>query len=426
MEEELVYWLWLHKMYGGTVTFKKLLDRYMDAGNIYRTLKNGRDFFGIAGNVDSEKLNSFTPDDAKRVIDECAQKGWYIIPYDSPDYPSLLRFIKDPPAVLFADGKKELLSSPYTFAVVGTRDCSDSARVSAFRTGLYLSACSVCVVSGGALGVDSCVHEGAVLAPGGTVAVLGRGLGAPPVMKTEYMSDRIRSNGVYVTEYFPDAGTRSFNFPRRNRIISGMCMGTAVVEAAEKSGALITAELAAKQSRRVFAISQDILKSGGCAALLNSGAIPFGCAGDILAYYMDDYPAWKCDDYMLNASVKSDGLEGKLYLVPGALTPEEYEGYCTEATASGKAGKAEKTKKSALKPAPAKEAVPETPAVRKELPEGMSDEAKAVYAVLEKTPVYMDDIQIKTGLGTQEIMCAVTELELEDLAVLHPGNRVSL
>lgn len=438
MYEELKYRLWVHKMYGGTVTFKKLLDRYSDPEQIYKTLKTGKELFGIIPNVDMDRLSSFTLDDAARVIGECEEKGWHIIPYDSQYYPSLLRFIKDPPAVLFADGNIEVLRVPYTFAVVGSRDPSDSARGAAFRTGMFLSACSACVVSGGAQGIDSCAHEGAVLGPGGTVAVLGRGLGAKPVKKTEYMSDRIKSNGVYLTEYFPDTESRSFNFPKRNRIISGMSMGVAVIEAGEKSGALITAELAGKQSRKVFALSPEIIKSNGCDALLSTGAYPFENVGDILGFYLDDHPAWRCDRELLSSSVKSDGLEGRLFLKPGVLNEAEYAGYCNSDTADSNKKETDSVvktpavrekkviKETEIKPETKNETKTEIKPVERVIPEHLSDEAKAVYAVLKKEPVYMDEIQARTELDTSAVMCAVTELELEDLAVLHPGNRISL
>lgn len=427
MDDLLKYWLWVHKMYGGTVTFKKLLDRYSDPGQIYKTLKSGRDFFRIVPQIDSEKLNSFTLDDAGEVINVCRENGWHIIPYDSPLYPSMLRFIKDPPAVLFAEGNEEILRTPYTFGVVGTREPSDSARGTAFRLGLFLSACSVAVVSGGATGIDSCAHEGAVLGPGGTVAVLGRGLGAKAVKKTEYMSDRIRSNGVYLTEYFPFTETRAYNYPKRNRIISGMSMGVAVVEAGEKSGALITADFARKQSRKVFALSPEIIRSNGCNYLLSNGAYEYKNVGDILGFYLDDHPAWKCDTEILDSSLASDGIEGRLYLKPGELTPEEYAAYCTDATALSKRTENGKNEKAVRKEKPAAETIKtENEPVRREVPEYLSDEAKKVYAVLGKTPMYPDEIQYATGLDAAGVMCAVTELELEDMAVLHPGNRISL
>lgn len=430
MEDTLKYWLWLHKMYGGTVTFKSLIDRYGDPKTIYRALKTGRELLGIVRSVDSEKLASFTEEDAEKLIGVCNENGWHIIPYDSEYYPSMLRFIKDPPAVLFAEGDREVLKSPYMFGIVGTRKPTDSARGDAFLLGLYMSLSGACVVSGGADGTDSCAHEGACLGSGGTVAVLGRGLGAAPVKKTEYMSGRLTSKGVYLTEFFPFAETRAFNFPKRNRIISGMSLAVAVIEAGEKSGAVITAEAALKQSRKLFVPAQDVLPSPGCKKLLIQGAQQFRSAGDILGCFMNEFPEWQCDPEILNKPIKSDGLEGRYYLMPGWLTPEEYAAYCTEDTVGTRTGsvaaKPEKTEEKKNKTGEEEKTEPEPAPVMKEVPAYLSADAVKIMSVLTAEPVNADDILAASGLEASALMCALTELELEDLITFHSGNRFSL
>lgn len=424
MEERLNYWLWMHKMFGGTVTGKKLLDRYGDPESVYRAVTGGRELFGIARNTDPEKLRSFTLDDARRLLEDCAAKGRHVISYESEYYPANLRFIKDPPFILFAEGKAEVLKNQRAIAVVGTRNATDSARGTAFRLALNLSVCGALVVSGGADGVDTCAHEGALLSVGGTAAVLGRGFDARTVQKTEFISDKLRNNGVYITEFFPGTESRPFLFPKRNRLISGMSLGVAVVEAPEKSGALITAEFAGKHSRKVFAISPEVLKSPGCEQLLRNGAFPVTTPGDILNVFTDDFPAWSCDEKYLTADIRSDGVEKNIFLKPDEVSREEYEAFCTTDTVSQKT-KTGKTKKSVPVSEKKEEPVPaEKPP--QELPSSLSGEAKAVYAALTGIPVHMDILQEQTGLDVSAVMCAVTELELEDLARLHPGNRVSL
>ncbi len=202
---------------------------------------------------------------------------------DEDLYPTLLKTIYDPPACLYYHGRLECLKQP-TLAIIGSRAATSYGRQVSFQLARDLARKGITVISGMALGIDSESHRGALAGGGKTVAVLGCGLDVvyPPQNKKLYQE--VRENGALITEY--PAGTRpeGFHFPARNRMISGSALGVIVVEAALKSGSLITARLALEQGREVFAIPGrvDSVKSAGAHKLLQQGAHLVNSADDIL------------------------------------------------------------------------------------------------------------------------------------------------
>ncbi|MGI2261301.1 DNA-processing protein DprA [Shewanella sp. GXUN23E] len=196
-----------------------------------------------------------------------------IICFDDPFYPPLLRTIYDPPPVLFAKGRPELLQVP-AVAVVGSRSSSPAGLQSGRMLSHQLAAQGVMVCSGLASGIDAAAHLGALDAGGATVAVLGTGVDECYPRRNQQLYLAIREQGCLISEFWPDTKAFAGNFPKRNRIISGISLGTLVVEARLKSGSLITARLAAEQGREVFAVPGGILggQSEGCHELLKNGA----------------------------------------------------------------------------------------------------------------------------------------------------------
>ncbi|MEX1236732.1 MAG: DNA-processing protein DprA [Pseudomonadales bacterium] len=198
-------------------------------------------------------------------------------------YPSLLATIHDPPPVLFADGDIGLLANDQ-LAIVGSRKLSMSGRKTATRMAAGLSSAGLTITSGLALGIDAAAHRGALQANGPTIAVLGCGcdLDYPPSNRA--LAADIRSSGLVVSEFALGSRADPYHFPQRNRIVTGMSLGTLVVEAALKSGSLISARLASEQGREVFAIpgSIDGIHHKGCHQLIRSGAKLTESVGDIL------------------------------------------------------------------------------------------------------------------------------------------------
>jgi DNA processing protein len=198
-------------------------------------------------------------------------------------YPRQLLEIPDPPAVLYVAGNAELLSSA-TFAVVGSRNATPAGLKNAHAFSRVLSDAGLAIASGLAMGVDSAAHRGGLEGRASTIAVLGTGIDIIYPRRNEPLAEEILSRGVLVSEFPLGTAPNAANFPRRNRLISGLAKGCLVVEAALDSGSLITARLAADQGREVFAIPGSIHSplSKGCHALIKQGAKLVESAQDVL------------------------------------------------------------------------------------------------------------------------------------------------
>jgi DNA processing protein len=228
-----------------------------------------------AAGLEDATLEYFrNPDSDLLEADEAwlSQPGHQLLTWDSEDYPALLRDIPSPPAALFVDGDSSLLWQPQ-IAVVGSRNPSAGGRDNALDFAAELSRQGLTVTSGLASGIDSCAHMGAINAGGFTVAVTGTGLDRVYPASSRPVADRIREQGVLVSEFTPGTEAQRSHFPSRNRIISGLSLGVLVIEAGLNSGTLITARLAAEQGREVFALPGSIHNpmSKGCHRLIREG-----------------------------------------------------------------------------------------------------------------------------------------------------------
>ena len=201
------------------------------------------------------------------------ESGNQLLAVTSPHYPELLQELPDPPLALFLRGNPQLLRAPQ-IAIVGSRSASRGGIENAHQFSHFLAGAGITINSGLALGIDSAAHEGALEQAGGTLAVVGTGLDRVYPARNRELAHRIAEHGLLVSEFLPGTPPLPQNFPRRNRIIAGLSVGTLVVEAALKSGSLITARLAAELGREVFAIPGSIHNpmSRGCHALIRDGA----------------------------------------------------------------------------------------------------------------------------------------------------------
>ncbi|WP_240945947.1 DNA-processing protein DprA [Pseudomaricurvus alkylphenolicus] len=200
--------------------------------------------------------------------------GVRLITHLDSDYPPLLIEISDPPPALYVRGDPAALSLPQ-LAVVGSRRASVEGRDNALAFSRFLAKAGIGICSGLALGIDTAAHQGALAGQGLTLAVLGTGIDRPyPARNVRLAEQIIESGGALVSEFNPGTSGHASNFPRRNRIISGLSLGVLVVEAALRSGSLITARLAMEQNREVFAIPGSIHHplSRGCHSLIRDGA----------------------------------------------------------------------------------------------------------------------------------------------------------
>lgn len=212
----------------------------------------------------------------------------------SPDaeFPALLREIPDPPPLLFAQGSLELLDRP-AVAIVGSRDHSAYGAEACRAVAAAAARAGLCVVSGMARGLDAVAHLAALDAGGGTIGVLGNGLGVVYPAANRALYDRVRTSGLLLTEFPPGERPHTGHFPRRNRLISGLARATVVIEAAIRSGALQTVQCALAQGREVLAVPGPITSpvSGGTNRLIRDGAAPLLETADLLVHYPNADPA---------------------------------------------------------------------------------------------------------------------------------------
>ena len=220
---------------------------------------------------------------SERHLRRAAEKGLIVVPFGSRQYPTRLAEIPDPPLALWVEGMERVLHS-ISVALVGSRAGSPYACEVAEKLASDLSDRGVTVVSGLARGVDGAAHTGGLEGPGGTVGVLGCGLDVIYPPEHRQLIDAVRSRGALVSEFGPSVPPRRFHFPRRNRIISGLSAAVVVVEAAARSGSLITARCAAEQGREVMAVPGNVLtaRNRGGHALIRDGAKVVETADDIL------------------------------------------------------------------------------------------------------------------------------------------------
>jgi DNA processing protein len=212
-----------------------------------------------------------------------AVPGRHLITQSMPAYPMLLRQLSDPPPVLFVEGDAEILCAAQ-LAMVGSRRATPSGMETAHGLSAELARCGLVVTSGLALGVDGASHRGAMAGGGRTVAVTANGLDIVYPRSHRRLAREIAHNGALVSEFSPGSAPLARHFPRRNRLISGLSLGVVVVEAAQRSGSLITARLAGEQGREVFAVPGPIQSplSQGCHHLIRQGAKLVERISDIL------------------------------------------------------------------------------------------------------------------------------------------------
>ncbi len=211
--------------------------------------------------------------DCRRQLRQLEALGCYCIAWDDSDYPALLAECSDAPVLLYARGRRELLQRP-ALAVVGSRKPGrQGMRVSSDWVA-QLASSGLCIVSGAALGIDASAHEAALSVDGDTIAVLGCGIDRVYPQRNVSLFERLRCIGLLLSEYAPGTAPQRHHFPRRNRLIAGLSLGVLVVEAARRSGSLITARLALEYNRDVFAVPGPVsqLSTAGCHDLIRSGA----------------------------------------------------------------------------------------------------------------------------------------------------------
>ncbi len=288
MASESLYWIWLSEHLGvASKHLVPLIEKFESPFEIYNLAEDELVMSGCVPENIAKRLADKSLAKAYEIMDACTSGNIGILSYSDKFYPSSLRTIKDPPGVLYYRGSLIDFNANLCIAVVGTRKMSEYGKRAAYKIGYELGSANAVVVSGMALGIDSVASCGAINAGGKTIAVLGCGVDMTYPREHGKFKKIIENNGVVISEFAPGTEPYGSNFPIRNRIISGISQGTVIVEADDKSGAMITAKAALIQGREVFAVPGNIDESNskGTNHLIKSGANTVLGAEDILVNY---------------------------------------------------------------------------------------------------------------------------------------------
>lgn len=413
MKDDL-YWLWLQKSLGYGADIADLMRYFGSARGLYEAGETAWRKSGLfsSGLLDTDpvrisKMRATSLYAGEKIVEQCRRENISIVTPEDEAYPKLLLRIRNFPAVLFVRGDLSFVNRMMPIAVVGTRKPSQYGREAAGRIAEGLVSAGAAVISGGALGVDSIAHTAAVEQGGKTAMVLGCGIGYGYLKENEALRQAVSESGAVVSEYLPGSASALTKFPMRNRIISGMSRGVAIVEAGEKSGTLNTARHARQQNRELFVVPGDIssVTFSGSNQLIREGAKSVFSANDILSYY----------------SMEDKAIEE----IEHAQDNEPFSGTYGRMPQSAPAKSARSAKPTKRKPEKP-QAVPVEPAEVRAMPSDVSDNAKTVFTLLSQGKTELDILSKESGLDARELLIALTELEMEGVAESLGGGRYAL
>ena len=389
--DELQFWIALWRVSGvGPKSFQKLLANIGDPESVFSSNLSTLTQAGIPEKLahaildNKSSLETTTPD----IEWLNAADDHHIITIQCDEYPELLKRISDPPPLLYVHGQLSLLKDPQ-IGIVGSRNPTQGGTNNAFEFAKYLGQTGFCITSGLALGVDGSAHNGALDANSPTIAVIATGIDRVYPAKHREMAHKIVDNGAIVTEFPIGTQPKSSNFPRRNRIISGLSYGTLVVEAAQKSGSLITARLAMEQNREVFAIPGSIHNplARGCHQLIRQGAKLVETAQDILEEMTAVIDVSELqDDQQISAST-----------------------FTAHSTPSEKNSKADSRNTKTL----ATTQILELP---------VDDDQQIILKEMGFDPISIDQLVVRTGIDTASLSASLLMLELQNHIASNGGG----
>ncbi len=381
--DDVLYWIWLQNALGyGNLKFKKIKELYGTAKDFFNGGEYEWKLSGILRIKDIESLKKCKTERAYNVLNSCQKLGYNVIGLSQNEFPGLLYQIDNPPAVLYVKGDISCVENHINVAVVGTRKASEYGIGIAEDLAYNLAKKDITIVSGGAVGIDLAAHEGALKAGGKTVCVLGCGINYPYLSSKEYIREEISKNGAVVSEYPPGFPASRYTFPVRNRIISGLSSGTVVVEAGEKSGSLITANIANEQNRDVYVFPPhpDNFENSGSVSLIRDGAMIISGAEDIL----NEYTNRKASRFP--RSFRSTAVSKKAFEFKKSVNSEF------------------------LKP------------TRNENIDKISPEGKKIYNLILKGKIHIDEITSELNLPPYKVLSLITELEIAGVVRSLAGN----
>ena len=424
--DKTLLWVWLSlHMKQGTHVYHYLLEEFGDIESIYNCEDDDvKDLPWLYTNQKSKILDK-TLDKAKEVIRWCKKADVNIVTLDDENYPETLKDIDTRPGVLYYIGTLPDFKKDLCIGVVGTREMTIFGEQSAFEIGYGLTKGGAIVISGGALGIDCTAQKGAIVADGATVAVLGSGIDVLYPYQNKDTFIRILEKGAIVTEYPPHTPPNGYNFPVRNRLISGMSKGLVVVEGDRNSGAMITADKAIKQGRPLFAVpgQPGVFQATGTNELIRNGTKAVSCAIDVLEEYLDEYGdkiniTQSKEKPDLSLLKKYDDGENKGF-IKNFLEAIGFKNKNSQK--SSKKSKIEKSSDDKEK-STNNIATEKTIVNLEDLGLTLDENAKKLYASMELGEKYSMDDFTDLGIETKEVSTNLTLLEMIKLVEKQPGG----
>ena len=408
-----LYWIWFaHHPELTDGERARLLEHFRDPEEIF--FAEGRsDIPEELEGLVRKALSSRDLSQAERVLDRCAREEIGLLTYGEKEYPFRLKNIPDPPMVLYYKGDFPAVDQLPVIGIVGTRHASAYGLSVAGKMGFQIARCGAAVVSGMALGIDAMAMRGALTGNGPVIGVLGCGVDQIYPKSNRSLFEDMERYGCILSEFMPGTPPLKWNFPKRNRIISGLSCGVLVVEAPETSGSLITARQAAEQGRDVFVVpgNVDVPNFAGSYQLLRDGATPVSCGWDVVGEYSALFPE----------RIRRDTLE----MPCGAGF---FQGESTPARVAQKA--ASPVPATTLSGETDKKDIDKEPSglysdVNKQMPKLTADEQQIADA-LKDGPRLVDDVIAETGLTTGRMLAGMTMLELKGILKRLPGKHIAL
>lgn len=399
----LKFWVWFSALDAvGPRKRAALLRHFGTLENLYYA--ESGDYTAVPGITenDARDLSKKSFDAAERIIERCETEGIRILTRQDAEYPDRLKNIEAPPAALYILGTLPLVDEEVAITVVGSRRHTAYGGLVAERFGQELARGGAVLVSGMAKGIDSLAQRGALKAKGRTVAVLGGGVDVVYPAENRGLYEEILQNGAALSEYTPGTRPLGGNFPARNRIMSGLSLGTVVIEAPIHSGALITANYALEQGRDVFAVpgNIDIPENAGANELIKEGASLVTEAADILAEYVHLYPHKIRLTYAQRVEGQSRQARAEEKKVASPRAAYRAAG------ADGQAKKAEEPPKK----------------LTEDDLKGFTDDERKIIVALAEGETHIDTIVERSGLAAADALASLTILELAGAVRQLPGS----
>lgn len=398
----LKHWVWLATRKGVGINGRAALLRlFGSAEQIYAMDERA---YLAEEQFDRRWLNGLSDkslESAETMIAKCDDLGIRLLTYADEEYPNRLRNIHNPPAVLYYRGTLPDFDNEAVIGVVGSRRCSAYGLLHAKQFSKLIAASGGIVVSGGARGIDTMALYGALESAMPVVCVVGNGLDVTYPRENKRLFEEIAQHGCMISEFPPSTPPEAGNFPVRNRIISGLSLGVLVVEAPEKSGALITANHALEQGRDVYAIPGNIgvKHCEGSNRLIREGAIMADNGWDVLRDYVYRFPD-KLSDGRQKESIERLYAQRFRNALP-VYSPVAF---------------GESSDKKHIDNPP-----PKTYSEEKEAE--LSEDEKTILRLLTQTPTLADELVARSGIPAARLMTALTMLQIKGLAEKTAGNR---